>query len=64
MKTYNYIELDDLEASIYGLTIEEVNEIIEEHNEFFDTEYKTIEEFNYGEQQSNGIRQIEINYEN
>ena len=60
MKRYNYIESDDLEASIYGLTIEEVNEIIEEHNEFFDTQYKTIEEFNYGEQQANGIRQIEI----
>jgi len=60
MKRYNYIESDDLDSSIYGLTIEEVKEIIEEHNEFFDTEYKTIEEFNYGEQQSNGIRQIEI----
>lgn len=60
MKRYNYIELDDLDSSIYGLTIEEVKKIIEEHNEFFDTEYKTIEEFNYGEQQANGIRQIEI----
>ena len=60
MKRYNYIESDDLDSSIYGLTIEEVKEIIEEHNEFFDTEYKTIEEFNYGEQQANGIRQIEI----
>ena len=60
MKRYNYIESDDLDSSIYGLTIEEVKEIIEEHNEFFDTEYKTIEEFNYGEQQANGIRQIQI----
>lgn len=60
MKTYNYIESDDLEASIYGLTLEEVYEIIEEHNEFFETEYTTIEEFNRGEQQSNGIRQIQI----
>lgn len=60
MKTYNYIESDDLEDSIYGLTLEEVFEIIEEHNEFFETEYTTIEEFNYGEQQSNGIREIQI----
>ena len=63
MKKYNYHEIDDIDASILGMDIDAVKELIEEHNEYFDTDYQTIEDFNKGEQESNGIRYIEtINY--
>lgn len=59
MKKYNYHETDDQDASIYGMTYDEVIELINDHNDYFDTDYQTIEEFNRGEQESNGIRYIE-----
>ena len=55
---YVYRESDDEDATQY-LNKEEVMELIEEHNEFFDTDYKTIEDFNRGEEKANGIRSIE-----
>ena len=55
---YVYRESDDEDATMY-LTKTGVMEIIEEHNEMFDTNYKTIADFNKGEQKANGIRSIE-----
>jgi len=55
---YVYRESDDEDATEF-LNKKEVMELIEEHNESFDTNYKTIEDFNKGEQKENGIRSIE-----
>jgi hypothetical protein len=56
---YNYHETDDQDASIYGMTYKEVMELIGEHNQYFDTDYQSIIEFNSGEAEANGIRYIE-----
>jgi|TARA_R100001369_G_scaffold24920_2_gene45620 hypothetical protein len=54
---YVYRESDDKDATQF-LTKAEIMELIYEHNNMFETEYKTIEDFNKGEQKSNGIRSI------
>merc|ERR1711991_396659 len=46
---YVYSEIDDEDATQF-LTKSEVMELIDEHNEYFDTNYKTIEDFNRGEE--------------
>lgn len=43
---FSYHEVDDAEASVYGLSFKDVTELIEEHNEYFETNYQTISEFN------------------
>lgn len=53
---FNYHESDDSEASVYNMTFEETSELIQEHNEYFETNYQTIEEFN----KSEPYREIEI----
>lgn len=62
--TFNYHETDDASASIYGMTLSEIREFIQEHNEYFETNYESVQEFNDGEARSNGIRFIEaqVNY--
>lgn len=55
---YVYRESDDKDATEY-LTKSEVMEFIDEHNEGFETNYKSIEDFNKGEQLANGVRSIE-----
>ena len=55
---YVYRESDDEDATEY-LTKSEAMEFIDEHNEGFKTNYKSIEDFNKGEQLENGIRSIE-----
>ena len=54
---YVYLESDD-ESATQFLNKKEVMELIKEHNEYFDTDYKTIEDFNRGEEEENGIRRI------
>ena len=49
MILFEYHESDDDDASIYGLTFEEVNDWIQDHNEYYETNYQTIQEFNDGE---------------
>lgn len=44
-----YSETDDASAT-YEFNYEEVKQVIEAHNEDFDTNYKTIKEFNDGEE--------------
>ena len=51
-----YSETDDASAT-YEFNYEEVKQVIEAHNEDFDTNYKTINEFNDGEE----YRKININ---
>lgn len=53
---FNYHEVDDAEASIYGMNFSEVSNMIQEFNDYFETNYQTINEFNYGED----LRKIEI----
>ncbi len=55
---YVYRESDDEDATEF-LNKKEVMELIEEHNKSFETNYKTIEDFNKGEEKANGIRSIE-----
>ena len=55
---YVYRESDDEDATEY-LTKSEAMEFINEHNEGFETNYKSIEDFNKGEQLANGVRSIE-----
>lgn len=43
---FNYHETDDEEASVYGMSFKDVTELIEDHNECFETNYQTILEFN------------------
>jgi len=59
--TFSYHESDDASASIEGMTFDEVREFIREHNEYFQTEYETIQEFNDGEAEANDVRTIEAN---
>lgn len=47
--TYQYIETDDETATITGLSFADVIELINEHNEYMQTNYKNIAEFNAGE---------------
>jgi len=49
MILFEYHESDDDDASIYGLTFQEVSEWIEDHNEYYETDYKSISDFNDGE---------------
>ena len=56
---YNYHESDDPSASIYGMSYEQVMALIEEHNDYFETEYKSIDEFNDCAVKADGIRYIE-----
>ena len=51
-----YSETDDASAT-YEFNYEEVKQVIEAHNEDFDKNYKTIAEFNDGEE----YRKININ---
>lgn len=46
---FDYHETDDESASQFGLTLDEVAEIIYEHNDYFGTNYQMISEFNNGE---------------
>jgi len=46
---FQYIETDDPEARVDNLSFKDVCELIIEHNEYFETCYKTIAEFNEGE---------------
>ena len=64
--SFNYHESDDADASIYGMSFDEVKEFIHDHNEYFETDYQSVQEFNEGEQKANGIRHIEaeINFLN
>ena len=58
-KIYNYHESDDPSASIYGMNYNEVMILIEEHNDYFETDYKSIDEFNDCAVKADGIRYIE-----
>ena len=49
MILFEYHESDDADASIYGLTWDDVVAWIVDHNEFYETNYQTIQEFNDGE---------------
>ena len=51
-----YSETDDA-SSTYEFNYEEIKQVIEAHNEDFDTNYKTITEFNDGEE----YRKINVN---
>lgn len=51
-----YSETDDASAT-YEYNYAEIKQVIEAHNEDFDTNYKTIAEFNDGEE----YRKININ---
>ena len=51
-----YSETDDASAT-YEFNYQEIKQVIEAHNEDFDTNYKTITEFNDGEE----YRKININ---
>ena len=57
MQKYYYTESDDKGANFI---INNLNEFLEDFNEFFNTDYKSVNEFNKGEQKANGIRQIKI----
>ena len=52
---FTYIETDidlslaDESEYISGLTFEDIVELIEEHNEYFETDYQSISEFNDSE---------------
>lgn len=46
---FTYTETDDNTATISGLTFENVVELIEEHNEYFETDYQSISDFNNSE---------------
>lgn len=47
MKKYRYYETDD--DVEYYFSLDELMEFLYEHNEYFETKYKTIDEFNNGE---------------
>lgn len=55
--------LDDAESEQWNVvdTNEDITDLTAQRqaNAYFDTDYQTIEEFNKGEQESNGIRYIE-----
>ena len=57
MKKYYYTESDDKSANFI---INNLNEFLEDFNQFFNTDYKSVKEFNKGEQNANGIREIKI----
>ena len=59
MVTYIYSESDDKLATT-EITRREAMELLQEHNEYFGTDYKTIPQFNKGEQ----YRKITIYYNN
>ena len=44
-----YTETDDTEHEDYVFCFEEVRDMIKQHNNYFDTNYKTIQEFNNNE---------------
>jgi|TARA_R110000803_G_scaffold148060_1_gene213517 hypothetical protein len=44
-----YSECDDASAT-YTFNFDEIKQVIEAHNEDFETDYKTINEFNDGEE--------------
>ena len=46
---FTYIETDDDTSSFAGLTYQCVTELIKEHNEYFETDYQSISEFNESE---------------
>lgn len=46
---FTYIETDDNTFSFSGLTFRCVTELIKEHNEYFETDYQSISEFNHSE---------------
>lgn len=48
MKFY-YNETDDEDAFVWNLSLSDVEMMIQEHNEDFGTDYKSIQEFNDGE---------------
>ena len=54
-KYYYYTESDDKSANFI---INNLNEFLEDFNQFFNTDYKSVNEFNKGEQKANGIREI------
>ena len=56
MILFNYHETDDASVSIYGMDFGDVRKLIKEHNEYFNTDYQTIAEFN----ESESVREIEI----
>lgn len=60
MATYTYEESDDPDATINDMTLRQVLKFIEEHNEYFGTNYKSVKEFNEGEDTANGIRRFYI----
>jgi hypothetical protein len=47
---FYYNETDDADALVVNLTFHDVELMIQEHNEYFGTEYKSIQEFNDGEE--------------
>ena len=57
MTKYYYTESDDKSANFI---INNLNEFLEDFNQFFNTDYKSVKEFNKGEQNANGIREIKI----
>ena len=57
MTRYLYTESDDKSANYI---IDNLNEFLEDFNQSFDTDYKSVEDFNKGEQEANGIREITI----
>jgi hypothetical protein len=61
MTTYTYTESDDPTATVSGMSMQQVFKLIEQHNELFETDYRSVKEFNEGEAAANGIRRIYIN---
>ena len=57
---FSYHESDDATATILNMDWDAVKELIQEHNEYFETNYQTIQEFNDGEAEANEIRSIEV----
>lgn len=57
---FTYTETDDNTATISGLRFEDIVELIEEHNEYFETDYQSISEYN----DSEPYRQILIDIKN
>jgi hypothetical protein len=47
---FYYNETDDADALVWNLSLSDVEMMIEEHNEHFSTDYKSIKEFNDGEE--------------
>lgn len=47
---FEYTEVDDEDSFMTNLSFAEVSSFIADHNEYFETEYQTIQEFNDGEE--------------